>query len=158
MSCKDSKLHSKRVGKIQNHTPNEWERFKITLQTSVFFRGKVERLCFSCLWEMTPDAEIVNTEFHKAIIKLDLPHSFRVWFHIFPTRFECIFTSSPLISSVVSHLPHSFRVYFYNFSTRFECGFRSEDALTYEQAQNRIDDKSDQSVLTIGIRNLNMLG
>ena len=28
------------------------------------------------------------------------------------TRFECSFTSSPLVSSVVSHLPHSFRVCF----------------------------------------------
>ncbi len=28
----------------------------------------------------------------------------------FYTRFECSFTSSPLVSSVVSHLLHSFRV------------------------------------------------
>ena len=59
-------------------------------------------------------------------------HSFRVWIYIFSTRFECEFTSSPLVSSVVLHLPHSFRVYFlrllhsfrvwiYIFSTRFEC-------------------------------------
>jgi hypothetical protein len=41
----------------------------------------------------------------------------------FPTRFECSFTSSPLVSSVVSHLPPSFRVCFYIFSTRFECIF-----------------------------------
>jgi hypothetical protein len=27
-------------------------------------------------------------------------HSFRVYFHIFSTRFECIFLSSPLVSSV----------------------------------------------------------
>ncbi len=33
--------------------------------------------------------------------------------HIFPTLFECSFTSSPLVSSVVSHLLHSFRVYFF---------------------------------------------
>ncbi len=31
---------------------------------------------------------------------------------IFPTRFECIFSSSPLVWSVFYHLPHSFRVYF----------------------------------------------
>jgi hypothetical protein len=32
---------------------------------------------------------------------LDFFHSFRVYFYIFSTRFECIFTSSPLVSSVV---------------------------------------------------------
>ena len=32
--------------------------------------------------------------------KLDLLHSFRVYFNIFSTRFECGFTSSPLVSSV----------------------------------------------------------
>ena len=78
-------------------------------------------------------------------------HSFRVYFNIFSTRFECIFTSSPLVSSVFSHLLHSFRVYFsyhilrhsllctpkelvcghfldiqgHLFSTRFECNFTS---------------------------------
>ena len=31
----------------------------------------------------------------------------------FSTRFECFFTSSQLVSSVVSHLLHSFRVYFF---------------------------------------------
>jgi hypothetical protein len=31
---------------------------------------------------------------------------------IFSTRFECFFTSSPLVSSVFSLLPHSFRVCF----------------------------------------------
>jgi hypothetical protein len=30
---------------------------------------------------------------------------------IFPTRFECSFESSPLVSSVVLNLPHSFRVF-----------------------------------------------
>ncbi len=35
-------------------------------------------------------------------------HSFRVWFYIFPNRFECSFTSSSLVSSVVLHLLHSF--------------------------------------------------
>ncbi len=28
------KLHSKRVEKMQNHTRNEWRRFKTTLETS----------------------------------------------------------------------------------------------------------------------------
>jgi hypothetical protein len=40
-----------------------------------------------------------------------------------PTRFECSFTSSPLVSSIVLRLLHSFRVLFYVFSTRFECSF-----------------------------------
>ncbi len=31
-------------------------------------------------------------------------HSFRVYVHIFSTRFECIFTSSHLVSSVVFHV------------------------------------------------------
>ena len=55
--------------------------------------------------------------------QLDFPHSFRVYFRIFSTRFECIFASSPLVSSVFSHLLHSFRVYLHIFSTSFECGF-----------------------------------
>ncbi len=41
---------------------------------------------------------------------------------IFPTRFECISTSSPLVSSAVLHLPHSFRAYFspvYSLSARY---------------------------------------
>jgi exosome complex exonuclease DIS3/RRP44 len=29
---------------------------------------KVDRLVFSTIWEMTPDAEIVNTRFHKSVI------------------------------------------------------------------------------------------
>ncbi len=43
----------------------------------------------------------------------DLLHSFRVYFHVFFTRFECIFTSSSLVSSVISRLLHSFGVYFF---------------------------------------------
>jgi exosome complex exonuclease DIS3/RRP44 len=31
-------------------------------------REKVDRLCFSVIWEMTPTGEIVDTNFHKAII------------------------------------------------------------------------------------------
>lgn len=31
-------------------------------------REKVDRLCFSVLWEMTPSGDIVSTEFHKGII------------------------------------------------------------------------------------------
>ncbi len=56
---------------------------------------------------------------------MHLLHSFRVYFCIFCTRFECIFASSALVSSVVLHLLHSFRVYFCIFCTRFECIFAS---------------------------------
>jgi hypothetical protein len=34
-----------------------------------------------------------------------------------PTRFECSFASSPLVSSVVLHLLHSFRVCFSRYET-----------------------------------------
>ena len=32
-------------------------------------RGGVERFAFSCVWEMTREADIVSTKFHKSIIK-----------------------------------------------------------------------------------------
>ncbi len=55
-----------------------------------------------------------STAYKLMLEELDLAvgeiHSFRVCFYIFSTRLECISTSSPLVSSVVSHLPHSFRV------------------------------------------------
>lgn len=59
----------------------------------------VERFAFSAIWEMTPDAEIVNTRFTKSVI-------------------------------------------------------RSKEAFSYEQAQLRIDDKSQTDPLTQGIRDL----
>ncbi|CAB3364764.1 Hypothetical predicted protein [Cloeon dipterum] len=31
-------------------------------------RGQEERLSFSCIWELTPDAQILSTKFHKSII------------------------------------------------------------------------------------------
>lgn len=62
-------------------------------------RGNEERFAFSCIWEMTAKAEIVNTKFHKSIIK-------------------------------------------------------SKAAMTYEQAQNKIDDRSDQDELAVSLRNL----
>ncbi len=84
---------------------------------------------------------------------MHLLHSFRVWFCIFstrfecslrsvrknmagfvrniyivtertqvtfPPRFECVYTCSPLVSSVFILIPHSFRVYLYLFPTRLE--------------------------------------
>ena len=32
-------------------------------------RGGVERFAFSCVWEMTREADIVSTKFHKSIIR-----------------------------------------------------------------------------------------
>ncbi len=46
-------------------------------------------------------------------------------FYSFYTPFECSFTSSPPVRSVVLHPPYSFRVQFYIFSTRSECSFTS---------------------------------
>ena len=60
-------------------------------------RGGVERFAFSCVWEITKEAEIVSTKFHKSIIK-------------------------------------------------------SRAAMTYEEAQNRIDDEKDQSSVTTSLR------
>merc|ERR550519_814874 len=60
-------------------------------------RGGVERFAFSCVWEMTPHAEIVSTKFHKSIIK-------------------------------------------------------SRQAMTYEEAQTRIDDSNDQSEIAKSLR------
>jgi hypothetical protein len=44
---------------------------------------------------------------------------------IYPTSFECSFSSSPLVSSLFLHFLHSIWVYLYIFSTRFECIFTS---------------------------------
>ncbi|KAJ8070999.1 hypothetical protein OCU04_001350 [Sclerotinia nivalis] len=62
----------------------------------------VERYAFSCLWEITPDAEIVNAEYTKSVIK-------------------------------------------------------SREAFSYEDAQKRVDDASQQDELTTNIRTLLML-
>jgi intraflagellar transport protein 81 len=47
---------------------------------------------------------------HQLLEQVNLLHSFRVYFFIFFTRFECIFSSSSLVLSVFFHLLHSFRV------------------------------------------------
>ncbi|XP_041467167.1 exosome complex exonuclease RRP44-like [Lytechinus variegatus] len=65
-------------------------------------RGGEVRFAFSTLWEMTPQAEIVNVRFTKSIIK-------------------------------------------------------SRAAFTYEEAQNKIDDKSQNDALAIGLRGLNRM-
>lgn len=65
-------------------------------------RGGEERFAFSCVWEMDKEANILNTRFHKSIIK-------------------------------------------------------SKRAMTYEEAQITIDDKSKNDALAQSLRNLNML-
>ncbi|KAG0042097.1 exosome catalytic subunit dis3 [Gryganskiella cystojenkinii] len=65
-------------------------------------RSNVERLAFSCIWELNQDAEIVKVRFTKSVIA-------------------------------------------------------SKASLTYEEAQNRIDDDRMQDDITKGIRTLNML-
>ncbi|KAI7815809.1 hypothetical protein BC939DRAFT_404742 [Gamsiella multidivaricata] len=65
-------------------------------------RSNVERLSFSCIWELNENAEIVNVRFTKSVIA-------------------------------------------------------SKASLTYEEAQNRIDDERMQDDITKGIRTLNQL-
>ncbi|KAJ8940815.1 hypothetical protein NQ314_010573 [Rhamnusium bicolor] len=65
-------------------------------------RGGEERFAFSCIWEMDKKANIINTRFHKSIIK-------------------------------------------------------SRQAMTYEEAQMTIDDKSKVDSIAESLRNLNML-
>ncbi|KAJ2702447.1 exosome catalytic subunit dis3 [Coemansia sp. IMI 203386] len=64
--------------------------------------SNVDRLAFSCIWEMDQEANIVNVKFHKSVI-------------------------------------------------------HSKASLTYEQAQDRIDDPNMNDTITKGIRTLNML-
>ncbi|KAJ2391829.1 exosome catalytic subunit dis3, partial [Coemansia sp. RSA 2603] len=64
--------------------------------------SNVDRLAFSCIWELDADANIVSARFHKSVI-------------------------------------------------------HSKASLTYEQAQNRIDDPQMNDTVTHGIRMLNML-
>jgi hypothetical protein len=59
-------------------------------------------------WELTVVLDYWGAMGTYSRIGLPQLISFRVQVYIFPTRLECIFTSSPLVSSVVLHLPHSF--------------------------------------------------
>ncbi|KAK6620523.1 exosome catalytic subunit dis3 [Polyplax serrata] len=65
-------------------------------------RGNEERFAFSCIWEMSEDAKIISTKFHKSIIK-------------------------------------------------------SKQAMTYEEAQLKIDDKRQTDNLALSLRWLNSL-
>ena len=102
----DVKLHSKRVEKLTNYTRNEWRRCHLS------FFGVSSLLCCCCfcssflflLWHMASylSMSLAAVEFKTPT---HLLHSKRVWFHIFPTRNECSFTSSPLKTSVVFTSP-----------------------------------------------------
>jgi exosome complex exonuclease DIS3/RRP44 len=65
-------------------------------------RGNEERFAFSCVWELTREAEIISTYFCKSII-------------------------------------------------------RSRQAMTYEEAQLKIDDLTQQDILSKSLRGLNSL-
>ncbi len=133
-------LHSKRVGKMSIYTRNEWRRCKNTLETSgedVKLHSK--RVYFSC--DFTP----ATTSFiwglpHFNFRKSRRGYNGRGWPWStkkcnLSTRFECRFASCSLVSSVFSSFPlvpsvvlrifHSFRVYFPIFFTRFERSFAS---------------------------------
>ncbi len=105
-SGKDVKIHSKRVGKMWKYTRNEWRRWcqvnRVELLNLISQHMKNEEQRES-LNKITNDQ---NFDFNKvkttlvSIVFLHLLHSFRVYFFIFSTHFECILISSPLVSSV----------------------------------------------------------
>lgn len=43
----------------------------------VIYLMQVDRFAFSCIWELTPNAEIVSTEFHKSIIRSVGAHTYQ---------------------------------------------------------------------------------
>ncbi len=51
--------------------------------------------------KMMKERKMKEFEYGENNKGVDLLHSFRVYFYVFPTRFKCIFTSFPLVSSVV---------------------------------------------------------
>jgi hypothetical protein len=107
---------------MQHYTRNKWRRRKNTLETS---GEDVHRpLCIQArvseVTKLNDQSQISpQTCLSSPLVSsvfFDLFHSFRVYFLIFSTRFECIdFTS--LVSGKQGHLLklHSFRVYFSEF-------------------------------------------
>ena len=100
------------------------------LVSSVFFQGQLVILTLSNLqnpvspgptdWSVTT---YLNTLASDARM-VNLFHSFRVWFHIFSTRFECIVhIFSTRFESTFSIFSTRFECIFSIFSTRFECIF-----------------------------------
>ena len=105
-------------------------KIKTTLETSGEGENYTRNECKFYFSELIiPPIDGNRKEFSKwnlvSSVVLHLPQSLRVYFYIFPTRFECSYTSFSLVSSVFLHLSHQFRVYFYIFPTRFECIFTS---------------------------------
>ncbi len=90
---------------MQKYTRDGWRRCKNTLETSGkdVKKGLIE-------YADPHDCENLRKILHgkkmdgcskRMKVNSHLLHSFRVYFHIFSTRFECNFTSSQLFSSVV---------------------------------------------------------
>jgi hypothetical protein len=112
-----ARLHSKRVGKMQNYTRNEWGRCKTTLETSGEdvkpHSKRVEKIQLFNL--VRPWGQFVK--FSKPSNKDELTKRLFINVNYYQVR------SSPLVSSVNFNLFHSFRVYFFIFYARFECNF-----------------------------------
>ncbi len=112
---------------MKKYTPNEWRRWKTTLQTS----GEDHF--------QSPD-ELFETISQCLLAGVDRD-CMSGWggivtvMYIFSTRFEFVFSSSPLVSSVLLHLLHSFRVCFCIFSTRFESVFQYTNRDHYPNAE-----------------------
>ncbi len=101
------------------------------------------------MWEMTPKAEIISTKYHKSIIKskvgifllLLVPHQI---------------TYRILISSqILTHMEPNTQVMNFVWHFLVFSGFKA--ALTYAEAQMRIDDPSQNDGVTQGLRRLNSL-
>ncbi len=110
-SGEDVKPHSKRVEKMRNYTRNEWGRCETTPKTSGEY-VKIHSKRVEKIYKYTPNdcgttqKMLQQRNRNHRILSVGFVlvlHSFRVW----------LFTSSPLVSSVVIH----------KFSTRFECSF-----------------------------------
>ncbi len=124
-SGKDVKIHPKRVEKIisalmnkENISKSEqyikslnlfpveesWTEVKTTLETS----GEDVKTTLETSGEDTLPRLTTKNRKMRAVKGGEI--GFRVQFSHPPRSFECSFTSSPLVSSVVLHLLHSFRV------------------------------------------------
>ncbi len=118
---------------MRNYTRNEWRRCKTTLETSVdfsmdFFRTPAGRILKDDIgtWEISLKKPYIQDQVHWFQVSYQSGD-----FHgIFYTRFECNFTSCPLVSSSNSHLLHSLRVQIHIFSTHYECKFTSSQLIT----------------------------
>jgi hypothetical protein len=142
-SVKEFKPHSKRVWKMEKYTRTECKKSHaagVSLVSPVsFLKAKPKTAIFLLVTVLNMFSTIVFTNISLpgrttttlvvgtfplvSSVFFNLPHSFRVYFYIFLTRFECIFQSSSPVPSVFFNLPHSFRVYFSILLTRFECIF-----------------------------------